>query len=188
MDKRIFFKVGIIGILYGFIPVSIMVAMEALVTYMPELIREGSIVKFSLQYIIWAVIFVPLWEELFFRKLIYENALKMFFSINVSMIISSLIFALMHMNGFVGIFSFILGIINCKLYEKFKTIIIPIIFHAASNLVSILDRNVFKQIYVNYGQISYDDTKVILIISTIFIISLFILFRKTYKNILFIGN
>lgn len=84
-----------------------------------------------------SVIIGPILEELIFRYLIYNN-LNKFNNKNTSIILSSLIFALVH-NGFINIvYAFIIGTILTIIYSKNKNIKEVIILHMVANLMSLL--------------------------------------------------
>lgn len=84
-----------------------------------------------------SVIIGPILEELVFRYLIYNN-LNKFNKKNTSIILSSLIFALVH-NGFINIvYAFIIGTILTIMYSKNKNIKEVIILHMVANFMSLL--------------------------------------------------
>lgn len=84
-----------------------------------------------------SVIIGPILEELIFRYLIYNN-LNKFNNKNTSIILSSLIFALVH-NGFINIvYAFIIGTILTIIYSKNKNIKEVIILHMVANFMSLL--------------------------------------------------
>lgn len=84
-----------------------------------------------------SVIIGPILEELVFRYLIYNN-LNKFNNKNTSIILSSIIFALVH-NGFINIvYAFIIGTILTIIYSKNKNIKEVIILHMVANLMSLL--------------------------------------------------
>ena len=84
-----------------------------------------------------SVIIGPILEELVFRYLIYNN-LNKFNKKNTSIILSSIIFALVH-NGFINIvYAFIIGTILTIIYSKNKNINEVIILHMVANLMSLL--------------------------------------------------
>lgn len=84
-----------------------------------------------------SVIIGPILEELVFRYLIYNN-LNKFNKKNTSIILSSLIFALVH-NGFINIvYAFIIGTILTIIYSKNKNIKEVIILHMVANFMSLL--------------------------------------------------
>lgn len=84
-----------------------------------------------------SVIIGPILEELIFRYLIYNN-LNKFNKKNTSIILSNLIFALVH-NGFINIvYAFIIGTILTIIYSKNKNIKEVIILHMVANFMSLL--------------------------------------------------
>ena len=84
-----------------------------------------------------SVIIGPILEELVFRYLIYNN-LNKFNNKNTSIILSSIIFALVH-NGFINIvYAFIIGTILTIIYSKNKNIKEVIILHMVANIMSLL--------------------------------------------------
>lgn len=74
----------------------------------------------------------PIIEEIIFRGIIYYRIKKYSDSIK-AMYISSMIFGIYHGNLIQGIYGFVLGIILCYVYEKYKTIIVPVLLHVSAN-------------------------------------------------------
>lgn len=82
-------------------------------------------------------IIVPIAEELIFRALIY-NRMKRYLKSNLyAMVLSSLFFAFYHGNMVQGIYAFIIGFIMAYIYEKFGSIIAPVLFHICCNIPAI---------------------------------------------------
>lgn len=79
----------------------------------------------------------PILEELIFRGIIY-NKLKEFNSIKKSMIISTIIFSLMHFNIIDIVYTLLIGYILVNIYEKNKNLKYPIILHISLNISVIL--------------------------------------------------
>lgn len=79
------------------------------------------------------VILIPIFEEILFRGLIF-NELKKNTNIILAVILQSLIFALFHGNILQGMYAFILGIILCILYLKTGSILSNILCHIIYNL------------------------------------------------------
>lgn len=75
----------------------------------------------------------PIMEELLFRGVIFERLRKCNISFLISMLISSIIFAILHGTITHFIPTFILGMFFCTLYEYTGTLIYSIIAHAAYN-------------------------------------------------------
>lgn len=82
-------------------------------------------------------ILTPIWEELFFRGIVLRKLTKRLKPIT-AILISSLIFAIVH-SGFIGItHAFLMGCMLAYLYLLKQNIWIPIVLHAVINLVSTL--------------------------------------------------
>lgn len=78
----------------------------------------------------------PIYEEILFRYLLY-NRLKKKYSIKKSILITTIIFALIHMSPIKIIYAFILGLILNIAYEKYRNIIVPILIHISANTIVI---------------------------------------------------
>lgn len=79
----------------------------------------------------------PIIEELMFRGIIYNEA-KNKYNNKKAIIITTIIFALLHVNFMQIIYAFIMGLIFIKVYEESKNIKAPIILHMASNITTTL--------------------------------------------------
>lgn len=82
------------------------------------------------------VVGAPVMEELFFRAIIFKRISRKF-NIYLAMIISSLIFGLLHIELAV-IGAFLFGIACCVLYIKYKNILIPMTVHFFNNFLAFL--------------------------------------------------
>ena len=78
----------------------------------------------------------PIYEEILFRYLLY-NRLKRKYSIRKSILITTIIFALIHISSIKIIYAFILGLILNITYEKCHNIKAPILIHIAANTIVI---------------------------------------------------
>lgn len=89
-----------------------------------------------------AGIVIPVVEELMFRGLGFSRIRdsKGFF---LSAFVSSLFFAIYHGNVVQGVYAFLLGMVMCFFYERYKTILAPILFHIVANLTSIYITAIF---------------------------------------------
>jgi len=79
----------------------------------------------------------PILEELIFRGIVY-NKLKIFNKKMTAIILTSVIFGLVHTNIINGIYGFGVSFILIYLYEKHKTLKAPIIMHIFLNTTIIL--------------------------------------------------
>ena len=97
------------------------------------------ITTFSLPLLITIIssgIIGPIYEEVLFRYLLY-NRLKNKYSIKKSILITSIIFALIHLKPIKIIYAFLLGLFINIVYEKNKNILAPILIHIAANTIVI---------------------------------------------------
>ena len=84
----------------------------------------------------------PIFEETLFRYS-FINYLKKFNSTKMSIIISSIVFAICHTGITTIIYAFIIGLVNSYLYIKKKNILVPIVIHMSANIfVNVL--NIFN--------------------------------------------
>lgn len=127
--------------------------------------------KYLITMIISSVIIGPIIEELMFRGIIF-NKIKTFNKIDVSIILTTLIFAFFHDTLFQMLYAFIIGYICIKLYLNYNSLLYPIIFHASCNIIAPL----YNEILVNLN-ITY--TVLVIIITSI--ISKFF-YKKMYKK------
>ncbi|MBP5772694.1 MAG: CPBP family intramembrane metalloprotease [Eubacterium sp.] len=84
-----------------------------------------------------AVILGPIVEELIFRGLMYIR-LKRMFGAGVAAFVTGLVFGLFHMNISQGVYAFIFSYGAIFVYERYKNICAPILFHMAANAISVL--------------------------------------------------
>lgn len=125
------------------------------------------------------VVGAPLMEELFFRAVIFKRISRKF-NIYVGMILSSLIFGLLHIDlAIIG--AFIFGIACCILYIKYKNILIPMTVHFFNNLLAFLPQlNINSQ--TDSSPMNSVDAKYSIIFGLIlFLIGMFF-FIKFIKN------
>ena len=76
----------------------------------------------------------PVFEELFYRGIIF-NKLRSKFNLLISIIVSSIVFGLVHVYPALIIWSFLIGITLCLFYVKTKNIIATMFLHSAVNLL-----------------------------------------------------
>lgn len=83
------------------------------------------------------VVVAPILEETLFRGIIYGR-LKESINTKIAMIVSALIFGIIHGNAVQGIYAFAIGLCLAYIYEKYGHLIAAVIFHASANLVSVI--------------------------------------------------
>ena len=81
-------------------------------------------------------IIIPIQEELMYRGLIYKNIEQRYDHIKAA-VISSTVFAVMHMNLSQGIYAFLMGFVLAFIYQKTKNIYACITFHCSANMFAV---------------------------------------------------
>lgn len=94
----------------------------------------------------------PIIEELMFRGIIY-NELKSKYSNMKSILITTIFFAVIHINIIQILYALIIGFILIFVYEKYNNIKAPIILHMASNITTtlFLPLLIKNNLIINYG-------------------------------------
>lgn len=78
----------------------------------------------------------PIYEEILFRYILY-NRLKNKYSIKKSILITTIIFSLIHLSPIKIVYAFILGLIINISYERHNNILAPILIHISANTIVI---------------------------------------------------
>ena len=160
VSVKIFFCTIIsgIGILFGLIfPISDLIPI-------PDFMNNHDINVGWLSFLLMVVI-APVVEEILYRSVILD-CLLFHYSPVVSIIISSVIFGLAHLNPWQFIAAFILGLLSGYLYYKYKNLTINVVLHASVNLVGYLIMLFFSE-YSRYTDIyeHYSTTSIVILIS-----------------------
>ena len=94
----------------------------------------------------------PIIEELMFRGIIY-NELKSKYSNMKSILLTTIFFAIIHINIIQILYASIIGFILIFVYEKYNNIKAPIILHMASNITTtlFLPLLIKNNLIINYG-------------------------------------
>lgn len=90
-----------------------------------------------LQQILTAGIMYPIIEELLFRG-VFFRLLRKKLTFVWAMIISSIIFGLYHGNLVQFVYAGIIGLLLAYFYEKYDSILVPIVSHMAMNLIVLI--------------------------------------------------
>ncbi len=98
-----------------------------------QIIEGGG---FLIQFLT-AGIVAPIVEELIFRGIVYRRTKKMTGTIAAA-ILSAALFGVFHGNWVQAPYAFIIGIVAVFVYEKFKSIVAPIMLHMSANILSVL--------------------------------------------------
>ncbi len=86
--------------------------------------------------ILLTVILAPLLEEFLFRGLIQKSIIKTGLNPKISILISAFIFGAFHVYPWQFVGAFLLGLVLGLVYEKIKSLVLPILLHAFNNLIS----------------------------------------------------
>ena len=172
-------KIIILGLVLQFILLAIGLGVVLSLSH-DQMSR--TFINDSILSILWSVICAPLWEELFFRRWLYTK-LKSKVSVKKSIIISSILFGLIHINPILIFLAIIIGYISCNIYENTNLIIYSIIFHSACNLFSEVFRpNIINNIY-NWSLLNLNMTLIMIFIFIIISICLFIIIYREIISI-----
>lgn len=87
----------------------------------------------------------PIYEEIIFRY-IHLKKLKKFNNLSISILINSIIFAIIHLSISKIIFAFFLSIIINIIYKKYNNIVYPILIHSSANFISLFLKEYSKSI------------------------------------------
>jgi membrane protease YdiL (CAAX protease family) len=137
-NKRIipFMVVAAIALHFGVIsPIVALIPMpDFLKNVVLNMAKESGFFSFLLM-----VIAAPLFEELICRGIILDGLLKKYSPVS-SILISSIIFGLAHLNPWQFVAAFVIGIFAGWIYYKSRSLILVIIIHATLNLIGYLMR------------------------------------------------
>lgn len=82
-------------------------------------------------------IFAPIWEELFFRGIVLRRMLTKW-QAPASIVVSSVIFGLFHMNPGQALYATVLGALFGYAYLRTGKIVVPMMLHAVANFISFI--------------------------------------------------
>lgn len=129
--------------------------------------------------IILAVIMAPIFEEIIFRGIIQKGLINKGLKPRTAIIISAVVFGLVHMNPWQFVGAVLLGCVLGLVYDKTKSLLLPILLHAFNNLCSSI------LIFYNKTESFADTFKIsewlILAIGIVLFTTFYILFTKKYR-------
>ncbi len=96
----------------------------------------GQLTKDPVVMIIMAVIMAPIFEEIIFRGIIQKGLINNGMKPSYAIVIASVVFGLVHGNPWQFVGAVLLGCVLGLVYEKTKTLLLPILLHAFNNLCS----------------------------------------------------
>lgn len=92
----------------------------------------------NVSMIITVVIFAPILEEIVFRGILQKSLVKKGLKPSHAILISSFIFGAVHGYPWQFVGAFLLGTVLGLVYQKTKSLLMPILLHAFNNLISAL--------------------------------------------------
>ncbi|UTY29371.1 CPBP family intramembrane glutamic endopeptidase [Treponema putidum] len=92
---------------------------------------------FVIQRFIMTLTIVPIYEELIFRRVIYDDTKKLF-NVKIAALVSAVLFGLIHLHGsYIQItVTMVGGLLSAYCYEKTKSLYACILLHSIHNLMS----------------------------------------------------
>lgn len=105
-----------------------------------ESFRESQEILFSGPFIVQIIgigLILPICEEFIYRGLIYMR-MRQYLSVNMSIMVSSLIFGIIHGNPAQGMYGFLIGILFAYLFEKYGSLKAPVLAHISANMLSLV--------------------------------------------------
>lgn len=100
-------------------------------------VTEGIYHSHIAVQILTSCVLSPMMEELVYRGMVFRR-MRATMNFIPSLVISSMIFGIMHGNLVQGIYAFLVGIVLGVCYEYHKTLVAPYILHAIVNMVSLV--------------------------------------------------
>ena len=138
----------------------------------------------ALQFIVQVIalcILTPIWEEVFFRGIIFRR-LTLRYKTTTAAVVSSIIFGLMHFGGSSMFHAFLVGVLFCYIYARTQNILVPIILHGLGNFLSTLALLVPSTPTSAIPDVKKDDLQLTLWITGISIVILFIVLLVLAKK------
>ena len=137
LKKKEFFNVIICSIL--FVPIIILISIASKLL-LPEFTEQQQVKDLRVRFFevisrdgIMIVLLAPIIEEIVFRGLFYA-ALKSYFPWFVSIILTSVIFSLIHENILAFTLLFSLSLLLTFIYELYGKLLYPILIHSCFNI------------------------------------------------------
>lgn len=157
-----YFNIVILGIGITILLLFLSSILTKLIPSYNEVSNQLATSRESVLQLIITIVLIPIYEEIFYRGIIF-GYLKKEFNIIVSVIVQALVFGFMHLNLVQGIYTFIFGIVLALVYMYSNSILGNITVHITFNLLGIL---IIPKLLENFPNMSV----VLLIIGIVFVI------------------
>ncbi|MCR8746896.1 CPBP family intramembrane glutamic endopeptidase [Romboutsia lituseburensis] len=184
MDFKNIIYVALFGIGYSIIMANFIgLLMELIPDYMNQyctgIKNETNIISSSLVQVMAVTVFGPIYEEIIFRRIIFDH-LKKNYNIISAVIVQALIFGLLHSNLIQDLSAFISGIVLVLLYIRYNSLLASITLHIVFNsMVMLINNNLIG------GSVILDSILIIVAILCL-IFSIYKMTRKDEK--IYINN
>ena len=138
--KELCFSKSDIRLLFPFILLTVsglffIIATKELLDFATPPTEKDTVDNFwRIAYILYAILFAPIMEEIFYRGL-FQKQLAKKVSPKIAILISSIVFALCHFSIEKIPNTFIQGIIWGSVYHKTNKLTIPILCHSLNNII-----------------------------------------------------
>lgn len=132
-----YFNIIILGIGVTILLLFLSSILTRLFPEYSEVSNQLATSRESITQIIITIVLIPIYEEIFYRGIIF-GYLRKNFNIIIAIVVQSLIFGFMHLNLVQGIYTFILGMVLALVYMYSESILGNISIHIIFNLLGIL--------------------------------------------------
>ncbi|SHK45752.1 CAAX protease self-immunity [Clostridium cavendishii DSM 21758] len=159
--KKEFILLTVFNLIFAFASVFL---LQGIIHYvkpemLKELLQESPIKSDSIiMAILVACIMAPVVEELVFRGIIFTR-LRFRFNTTAAILISSLIFGLLHISLSI-VHAFILGVTFCVIFKKYNNIFLNMILHSVYNFLATVVGGVLGLSFLNFDILTASDTSI----------------------------
>ena len=129
--------------------------------------------------IVLAVIMAPIFEEIVFRGIIQKGLINKGMNPATAIIISSVVFGLVHGNPWQFVGAVLLGCVLGLVYHKTKSLLLPILLHAFNNLCSSI--LIFYGDTESFAEVFHISEWIVLGIGIILFAVFYYLFTRKYR-------
>lgn len=172
-----YFNIIILGIGITILLLFLSSILTKLIPSYNEVANQLATSRGSALQLIITIVLIPIYEEIFYRGIIF-GYLRKNFNIIVAVILQALVFGFMHLNLVQGIYTFFLGIVLALIYMYSDSILGNITVHITFNLLGIL---IIPKLLANFPNMSI----ILLIIGIVFLIFSSIKIIEKYKKYLY---
>ncbi len=102
-----------------------------------EKYQEIATIQYSVPFVLGLVLYgiiSPIAEEMIFRGIVYHKC-RRYLGVIPGILLSALLFGILHGNIVQGVYAFLMGLLICGVYERYKSFLAPVLFHAVANVV-----------------------------------------------------